>query len=49
MSGERPGYREAMQRMEQRLRESGVPADKARKTAQDTARRHDQQQRDKGR
>lgn len=49
MSGERPGYREAMQRMERQLRESGVPADKARKTAQDTARRHDQQQRDKGR
>lgn len=49
MSGERPGYREAMERMERRLRESGVPADKARQTAQDTARRHDQQQRDKGR
>lgn len=49
MSGERPGYREAMQRMEKQLRESGVPADKARKTAQDTARKHDQQQRDKGR
>ena len=49
MSGERPGYREAMERMERQLRQSGVPADKARRTAQDTARRHDQQQRDKGR
>lgn len=49
MSGERPGYREAMQRMEKQLRDSGVPADKARQTAQDTARRHDQRERDKGR
>lgn len=49
MSGERPGYREAMERMERQLRQSGVPADKARRTAQDTARRHDEQQRDKGR
>lgn len=49
MSGERPGYREAMERMERQLRQSGVAADKARRTAQDTARRHDEQQRDKGR
>lgn len=49
MNGERPGYREAMERMERQLRQSGVPADKARRTAQDTARRHDEQQRDKGR
>jgi hypothetical protein len=49
VNGERPGYREAMERMERQLRQSGVPADKARRTAQDTARRHDEQQRDKGR
>ena len=41
------GYREAMEKMAKRLRDSGVPADKARKTAQDTARRHDQDQRDR--
>lgn len=49
MSGERPGYREAMERMAKQLRDSGVPADKARKTAEETARRHDQRQSDKGR
>lgn len=49
MSGERPGYREAMERMQRQLRESGTPADKARKIAEETARRHDQAQRDKGR
>lgn len=49
MSGERPGYREAMERMQRQLRDSGVSADKARKVAEETARRHDQQQRDKGR
>jgi len=45
---ERDGYREAMERMAKQLRDSGVPADKARKTAQDTARRADESQRDKG-
>lgn len=45
---ERAGYREAMERMTQRLRESGMPTDKARQVAQDTARRRDQDQRDKG-
>jgi hypothetical protein len=45
---ERDGYREAMERMSQKLRESGMPADKARKVAEDTARRRDQDQRDKG-
>lgn len=49
MSGERQGYREAMERMAERLKQSGMNAEKARKTAQDTARKHDQQQRDKGR
>jgi hypothetical protein len=49
VSGERPGYREAMERMTKRLQDSGMTAEKARKTAQDTARKHDQQQRDKGR
>jgi hypothetical protein len=37
-----------MERMTQRLRESGMPSDKARQVAQDTARRRDQDQRDKG-
>ena len=45
---ERAGYREAMERMTQRLRESGMASDKARQVAQDTARRRDQDQRDKG-
>jgi hypothetical protein len=45
---ERAGYREAMDRMTKQLRDSGVPADKARKVAQDTARRTDETQRDKG-
>jgi len=49
VSGERPGYREAMERMQRQLRDSGMAPDKARKTAEETARRHDQQQRDKGR
>ncbi len=49
MSGERPGYREAVERMAKQLRDSGVPPEKARQTAQDTARRHDQRERDKGR
>ena len=46
---ERAGYREAMERMTQRLRESGMPADKARQVAQETARKADQKQTDKGR
>ena len=45
---ERPGYREAMERMQRQLRESGMPSDKARKVAEDTARRRDQDQRDTG-
>ena len=45
---ERAGYREAMERMTQRLRESGMPSDKARQVAQDTARRADQKQSEKG-
>lgn len=46
---ERAGYREAMERMTKRLRESGMPADKARKVAQETARKADQKQTEKGR
>jgi len=49
MSGERPGYREAMDRMTKQLRDGGMPADKARQVAQETARKHDQRQTDKGR
>jgi hypothetical protein len=49
VSGERPGYREAMERMQRQLREGGMPADKARQVAQETARKHDQRQTDKGR
>ena len=45
---ERPGYREAMERMTQRLRESGMASDKARKVAEDQARKADQKQSDKG-
>ena len=45
---ERAGYREAMERMTQRLRESGMASDKARKVAQDTARKADQKQSVKG-
>lgn len=45
---ERAGYREAMERMTQRLRESGMPSDKARQVAQDTARKADQKQSEKG-
>lgn len=46
---ERAGYREAVERMAQQLRQSGVAADRARKVAEDTAKRHDQKERDKGR
>lgn len=46
---ERDGYREAMEKMARRLRESGMASDKARQVAQDTARRADQKQSDKGR
>ena len=45
---ERAGYREAMERMTQRLRDSGMASDKARQVAQDTARKADQKQSDKG-
>ena len=45
---ERAGYREAMERMTQRLRESGMASDTARKVAQDTARKADEKQTDKG-
>ena len=45
---ERAGYREAMERMTQRLRESGMPSDQARQVAQDTARKADQKQSEKG-
>ena len=45
---ERDGYREAMEKMARRLRDSGMSNDKARQVAQDTARRRDQDQRDKG-
>jgi hypothetical protein len=38
-----------MERMTKQLRESGMPADKARKVAQETARKADQKQTDKGR
>ena len=46
---ERDGYREAMERMAKRLRESGMTSDKARQVAQETARKADQKQSDKGR
>jgi hypothetical protein len=49
VSGERAGYREAVDRMTKQLRDSGVSPDKARKAAEDAAKRHDQAQRDKGR
>ena len=45
---ERPGYREAMERMQRQLRDSGMASDKARKVAEDQARRADQKQSDKG-
>lgn len=45
---ERAGYREAMDRMTQQLRDSGMASDKARKMAEDTARKADQKQSDKG-
>lgn len=44
MSGERPGYREAIDQMTKRLRESGVKPDKAREIARESARRHDAEQ-----
>jgi len=46
---ERAGYREAMERMTKQLRDSGMASDKARQVAQDTARKADQKQTDKGR
>ena len=46
---ERPGYREAMERMQRQLRDSGMASDKARKVAEDQARKADQKQTDKGR
>ena len=45
---ERAGYREAMDRMTQQLRDSGMASDKARKVAEDQARKADQKQTDKG-
>lgn len=47
MSGELPKVRQAMERMTERLVNSGVPSDKARKTAQDAAVRADRKERDK--
>lgn len=47
MSGENPKVREAMDRFTSRLVQSGMPADKARKTAQDAAVRADRKERDK--
>lgn len=47
MSGEIPKVRQAMERLTERLVNSGVPADKARKTAQDAAQRADRKERDK--
>ena len=47
MSGEEPAYRQAMERLTERLVNSGVPADKARKAAQDAAQRADRKERDK--
>jgi hypothetical protein len=47
VSGERPGYREAMNRMAKQLRDSGMPADKARKAAQEAALRQDRAERDR--
>lgn len=49
MSGERPGGREAVERMTERLKQGGMAPEKARRTAEETARRYDQQQRDKRR
>lgn len=46
---ERDGYREAMERTAKRLRDSGMANDKARQVAQETARKADQKQTDKGR
>ena len=45
---ERAGYREARERMQRQLRESGMASDKARQVAQDTARKADQKQSEKG-
>ena len=47
MSGEKPAIRQGMERMTERLVNSGVPADKARKVAQDAAQRADRRERDK--
>ena len=47
MSGEKPAYRQAMERMTERLVNSGVSTDKARKAAQDAAVRADRKERDK--
>jgi pyrroline-5-carboxylate reductase len=47
VSGEKPAYRQAMERLTERLVNSGVPADKARKAAQDAAQRADRKERDK--
>jgi len=47
VSGEKPGYRQAMERLTERLVNSGVPVDKARKEAQDAAQRADRKERDK--
>jgi ribosomal protein S16 len=49
VSGERPGYREAMERMQRQLQQGGMPADKARQVAQETARKQDRRETDKGR
>jgi len=47
VSGEIPKVRQAMERMTERLVNGGMPADKARKTAQDAAVRADRKERDK--
>lgn len=47
MSGENPKVREAMDRFTGRLVQSGMPADKARKIAQEQAIKHDRKERDK--
>lgn len=39
MSGERQGFRKAKERLEKRLRDGGMSADKARKKATESARR----------
>lgn len=47
-SGEKPGDREAMRRVERRIREDGVPSDKAREMARESMLRTDRRLRDKG-